>query len=145
MKQNILETILGVIIIVVTVSGIFYLLSNVQNRIITDKGIELIAKFDQVNGLKSGNLVKVSGITVGYVKSLQLEKNTFEADVILKIDGDLNLPSDTEAVVEMDGIFGDTFVSLIPGGSSQILKGGDQLILTQGTSSILSLLSAFIK
>ena len=144
-KQNILETLLGVIVLLVTICGIIYLISNSQNRIAIDKGIELKASFDQVNGLKSGSLVKISGITVGYVKSLQLAKNTFEADVGMIVDGDLNLPSDTEAVVEMDGIFGDTFVSLIPGGSAQILKSGDQLILTQGTSGILSLLSAFIK
>ena len=145
MKQNILETLLGVIVFLITICGIIYLISNSQNRIAIDRGIELKASFDQVNGLKSGSLVKISGITVGYVKSLQLAKNTFEADVDMIVDGDLNLPSDTEAVVEMDGIFGDTFVSLIPGGSAQILKSGDQLILTQGTSSILSLLSAFIK
>ena len=144
-KQNILETLLGVIVLLVTICGIIYLISNSQNRIAIDREIELKASFDQVNGLKSGSLVKISGITVGYVKSLQLAKNTFEADVGMIVDGDLNLPSDTEAVVEMDGIFGDTFVSLIPGGSAQILKSGDQLILTQGTSGILSLLSAFIK
>ena len=145
MKQNILETLLGVIVFLITICGIIYLISNSQNRIAIDRGIELKASFDQVNGLKSGSLVKISGITVGYVKSLQLAKNTFEADVDMIVDGDLNLPSDTEAVVEMDGIFGETYVSLIPGGSTQILKSGDQLILTQGTSSILSLLSAFIK
>ena len=145
MRQNILETILGFIVLVVTISGIFYLVSNVPNKIGTKQGLELVASFDQINGLKSGSSVKISGIPVGYVKSLQLTKNTFEADVTLVVDGDLNLPSDTEAVVEMDGLFGDTFISLVPGGSTQILKSGDHLILTQGTSSILSLLSAFIK
>ena len=145
MKQNILETMLGVIVLVATVSGVFYLVSNVPNKIETKQGLELVASFDQINGLKSGSSVKISGIPVGYVKSLQLAKNTFEADVTLVVDGDLNLPNDTEAVVEMDGLFGDTFVSLVPGGSVQMLKSGDHLILTQGTSSILSLLSAFIK
>ena len=145
MRQNLLETLLGLIILVITAAGIYYLVSNSQSGIRSEKGIELTASFDQVNGLKSGSLVKISGITVGYVKSLKLENSTFEADVSLIINKELQLPNDTEAVVEMDGIFGDTFITLVPGGSDQILKSGDQLILTQGTSSLLSLLSAFIK
>ena len=145
MRQHLLETFLGLLVLMVTIAGIFYLLSNSQNKLRDEKGIELTASFDQVNGLKSGSLVKIAGISVGYVKSLTLTKESFEANVSLVIDKELQLPSDTEAVVEMDGIFGDTFVTLVPGGSDRVLKSGDQLILTQGTSSLLSLLSAFIK
>ena len=61
------------------------------------------------------------------------------------IDKDLSIPFDTEAVVEMDGIFGEPFITLLPGGSENYLKSGDEIILTQGATNLLSLLSAFSK
>ena len=119
-------------------------MSNSGDTLKGNGAIEISASFDKANGLRPGSLVKISGITVGSVKSLILNKETFEAKVHMIIQDDLLIPRDSEAVVEMDGIFGDTFVSLIPGGDNNYLAPGDEIVFTQGTSSILSLLSSFL-
>ena len=144
MNQSIFETFLGFLILLVTIYCVYFFVPNSGNTLKGKGAIEISASFDKANGLKSGGLVKISGITVGSVKSLTLNKETFEAKVNMIIQDDLLIPSDSEAVVEMDGIFGDTFVSLIPGGDNSYLVPGDEILFTQGTSSILSLLSSFL-
>ena len=144
MNQSIFETFLGFIILLITIYCVYFFVSNSGDTLKGNQAIEISASFDKANGLKSGSLVKISGITVGSVKSLTLNKETFEAKVHMIIQDDLLIPSDSEAVVEMDGIFGDTFVSLIPGGDNNYLAPGDEIVFTQGTSSILSLLSSFL-
>ncbi len=143
MKQNFLEFILGLAVLGVTAICLYFFIINNKTAFDSNEGLELIANFDQVNGLKSGSLVKISGIAVGYVKSLSLNQNTFEAKVFLNIDSSLLIPVDTEALVEMDGIFGDTFITLVPGGADENLAQGQEIMLTQGAPNLLSLLSTF--
>ena len=135
---------MGFLILLITIYCVYFFVSNSGDTLKRNGAIEISASFDKANGLKSGSLVKISGITVGSVKSLTLNKETFEAKVQMIIQDDLLIPSDSEAVVEMDGIFGDTFVSLIPGGDNNYLAPGDEIVFTQGTSSIISLLSSFL-
>lgn len=144
MNQSIVEIILGILVLIVTISGIFFFFNYTKGIIVSENTIKLIASFDQANGLKDGSLVKISGISVGLVESLELNKTTFEARVSMLLDGDLRIPQDTEAAVETDGIFGETFITLVPGGSDEYLSSGEEIFLTQGASSLLSLLSTFI-
>ena len=145
MKQNVFEFFLGLLVLIVASFGVYYFTINNSVTISKNSAMVIIANFDKVNGLKPGSSVKISGIDVGHVKSLELKKNSFEATVSMAIDEDLLIPFDTEAVVEMDGIFGETFITLLPGGSENYLKSGDEIILTQGSTNLLSLLSAFSK
>jgi len=145
MKQNFFEFFLGLLVLIVASFGIYYFTINNSGSVSKKSAMVIIANFDKVNGLKPGSSVKISGIDVGHVKSLELKKSSFEATVSMVIDKDLLIPFDTEAVVEMDGIFGETFITLLPGGSENYLKSGDEIILTQGATNLLSLLSAFSK
>ena len=143
MKQSFFEFFLGLVVLLVASFGIYYFIVNNISSSTSRNGLELSANFDQANGLKSGSLVKISGIGVGHVKSLKLKEDTFEANVSIVINHDLLLPVDSEAIVEMDGIFGETFITLIPGGSEDYLLSGQEILLTQGAPNLLSLLSAF--
>ena len=145
MKQNFFEFFLGLLVLIVASFGVYYFTINNSGSVPKNSAMVIIANFDKVNGLKPGSPVKISGIDVGHVKSLELKRSSFEATVSMVIDKDLSIPFDTEAVVEMDGIFGETFVTLLPGGSENYLKSGDEIILTQGATNLLSLLSAFSK
>ena len=145
MKQNFFEFFLGLLVLIVASFGVYYFTVNNSGSVSKNSAMVIIANFDKVNGLKPGSSVKISGIDVGHVKSLELKKSSFEATVSMVIDKDLLIPFDTEAVVEMDGIFGETFITLLPGGSENYLKSGDEIVLTQGATTLLSLLSAFSK
>jgi len=72
----------------------------------------LTADFQQVNSLYKGSAVKVLGVPVGRVESLEPRGDTVR--VKISYEGDLKLPDDVKAVVVSPAIVGDRFVQLAP-------------------------------
>lgn len=106
-------------------------------------GLELVATFDEVGGLKPRAPVTISGVSVGQVKSIQLD-DSLRARVVLDVDADLRLPSDSSAAILTEGLLGDQFVALAPGAEEELLKSGDELQYTESALSIERLIGKFV-
>jgi len=86
----------------------------------------LTADFQQVNSLYKGSAVKVLGVPVGRVESLEPRGDTVR--VKISYEGDLKLPDDVKAVVVSPAIVGDRFVQLAPAYSGgAVLKDDAEL------------------
>jgi phospholipid/cholesterol/gamma-HCH transport system substrate-binding protein len=68
----------------------------------------------------------------------------YRADVILEIDRNIKLSSDTSAAIQTDGLFGGKFVLLEPGGDTEYLKDGGVLAYTQDAVIVSELLDMII-
>lgn len=106
-------------------------------------GLELFASFDQTGGLKPRAPVVISGVKVGQVTAISLDKK-FRARVDMDLDSRLKLPIDTTASIVTAGILGDRYVSLQLGGDEQTLKSGDEITFTESALVLESLISKFI-
>jgi phospholipid/cholesterol/gamma-HCH transport system substrate-binding protein len=106
-------------------------------------GLTLYAAFDQTGGLKSRAPVVISGVKVGQVKSITLDKS-FRARVEMDLDSRLKISTDTTASIVTAGILGDRYVSLQLGGEEQILKPGESLTFTESAVILESLIGKFI-
>jgi phospholipid/cholesterol/gamma-HCH transport system substrate-binding protein len=106
-------------------------------------GLTLYAAFDQTGGLKSRAPVVISGVKVGQVKSITLDKS-FRARVELDLDSRLKISTDTTASIVTAGILGDRYVSLQLGGEEQILKPGESLTFTESAMILESLIGKFM-
>ena len=106
-------------------------------------GLTLYAAFDQTGGLKSRAPVVISGVKVGQVKSIALDKS-FRARVEMDLDSRLQIPTDTTASIVTAGILGDRYVSLQLGGEEQILKPGEALTFTESAVILESLIGKFL-
>jgi phospholipid/cholesterol/gamma-HCH transport system substrate-binding protein len=93
-------------------------------------GLPLIAKFDEIGGLKPRAQVVLSGVKVGQVKGITLD-DTYRAQVGLDIQKDLNLPVDTTASIMTSGLLGDRYISLQLGAEQETLKPGDEIAFTE--------------
>jgi phospholipid/cholesterol/gamma-HCH transport system substrate-binding protein len=93
-------------------------------------GLELIATFDQIGGLKLRSRVVVGGVKMGQVTAITLDED-LRARVMLEIDDQLRLPVDTSASILTSGVLGDQYVELEPGGEEQYLQSGDEIRFTQ--------------
>ena len=93
-------------------------------------GLELIATFDQIGGLKLRSRVAVGGVKMGQVTAVTLDED-LRARVMLEIDDQLRLPVDTSASILTSGVLGDQYVELEPGGEEQYLQSGDEIQFTQ--------------
>ena len=99
------------------------------------------ARFASVAGLKSGDPVKVAGVTVGAVGELRLVDYTAEAE--LQIDEGVRLPKDTIASIQSAGLLGDSFVALSPGADERDLQAGDSIVRTESALSLTDLISKY--
>jgi phospholipid/cholesterol/gamma-HCH transport system substrate-binding protein len=133
MDRKQLEVIVGAFI-AVGIAAMVMLAMKVSNLGSFDEkgGYEIIAKFDNIGGLKVRAPVMLAGVRVGQVRDVTLDTSTFEAVVRITIAEQYNnLPIDTSASIFTSGLLGEQYVSLEPGGEEKFLQDGSKVPLTQ--------------
>lgn len=95
------------------------------------------ARFASVGGLKSGAVVKIAGVPVGSVTSIELKD--YAAEVKLAVRQDVLLPADTIASIRTEGLLGETYVLLRPGGSEKNLEEGSRIAQTEPAIDLIDL------
>ncbi|MEQ8494424.1 MAG: outer membrane lipid asymmetry maintenance protein MlaD [Gammaproteobacteria bacterium] len=105
---------------------------------------QLEARFVSSSGLKPGAFVEVGGVRVGRVASIELDPETYESRVSLELEPQVRLQEDAIASIRTEGIIGDKFVKITPGGSDVILAPGDAIYDTESSISLEELISKYI-
>jgi len=96
------------------------------------EGYRVLARFDNVGGLQMRSPVKMGGVLVGRVTSIDYDEKVFQAVVEFRIEPRFaRIPRDTAASVYTAGLLGEQYVNLDPGGEEVYLRDGDTLELTQ--------------
>jgi len=107
-------------------------------------GLQLIATFDEIGGLKQRAQVVIGGVRVGQVKKIELSDD-FRARVTLDVDDKLQLPADTSASILTAGVLGDQYIALEPGGDPETLQSGEQIQFTQSAVILERLIGKLIQ
>ncbi len=123
MNKRPIETIMGIIVLCVAASFLYFAYSLSDLRAV--KGYELTVKFLKVGGLNVGSDVRINGVKVGTVMSQELDNETYQAVVKLSIAPDIKLPVDSVFEIAGDGLMGDKFIKIQPGRDLDVLKDGD--------------------
>ena len=105
---------------------------------------QLTAKFDNIGSLKVRAPVKSSGVVIGRVSAIDYDIQTYEARVILTIDGRYRFPKDTFAKILTSGLLGEQYIGLAVGGDEKMLATGDTISKTQSAIVIEELISQFM-
>ena len=138
MRQNILETFMGGIVLILAASILIFAYTSSKSS--TVKGYPITAKFDRIDGLVTGTDVKMSGIKIGSITKVVLDPQTYLAVVTMTINPSVKLPEDTVAEVSSEGLLGGKFMALIPGGADQMLTPGGEIQYTQSSVNLESLI-----
>jgi phospholipid/cholesterol/gamma-HCH transport system substrate-binding protein len=89
--------------------------------------------------------VTLAGVRIGRVTAVDVNPETFQAEVKLAIDERYNqLPTDSSAAIQTAGILGEQYVALQPGGSMDNLKNGDRISFTQSAIVLENLIGRFL-
>ena len=107
-------------------------------------GLQLTAVFDEVGGLSERSPVVVGGVKVGMVERIRLGED-FRPVVSINVDSSLQLPEDTSASILTQGVLGDQYIGLQPGGSDVILQSGDQIEFTQSAVILERLIGRLVQ
>lgn len=105
---------------------------------------DLRASFRSVDGIRVGSDVRLAGVKVGTVTSLALNPQTFFADATVSLPKGVILPDDSAILISSEGLLGGNFVEVVPGGSTENLGPGDEILDTQGSVSLVNLLMKFV-
>ncbi|MDR1560811.1 MAG: outer membrane lipid asymmetry maintenance protein MlaD [Holosporaceae bacterium] len=136
------ETIVGWVVLLTAIFFFNYVYTKSSWRKVD--GYILTAKFDKADGLTEGGDVKISGVRVGKIASLDIDSSSFFAVVKFHIPHKIKLPKDSSAQVSTDGIFGGKYLSIVPGGSTEVLNDGEEIENTSGTVNLESLIGSLV-
>ena len=143
MKQNLMETAVGALVIAIAL-GFFIFMYSTTGVGKGSGGYHLTAKFKNVEGINIGSDVRMSGIKIGSVTNQALDNNTFDAILTFAIDPTIKLPDDSTAKITSEGLLGGKFIALEPGGSETILADGGTITYTQGAIDLWSMVSDYM-
>ena len=105
----------------------------------------LIARFDDVAGLRLRSKVSMAGVTIGRIAKIGVDSSVGEAIVTMEIRDDVNnLSTDTGARIQTEGFIGGRYISLVPGGEEELLHDGDTITNTQGALVLENLIGEFV-
>jgi phospholipid/cholesterol/gamma-HCH transport system substrate-binding protein len=101
---------------------------------------ELRASFRAADGVTAGTDVRLAGVKVGTVTDIELNPETFFADAVISMDARVAIPDDSTALISQEGLLGGNYVEISPGGSLDTYPPGSEILDTQGSVSLITLL-----
>ena len=126
--------------------AVMFLALKVGNMSSTNFGpsYTVIARFDNIGGLKPRAPVKSAGVVVGRVESIAFNDKTFQAQVTMRMQGEVQFPKDSSAKILTSGLLGEQYIGIEPGGDEKNFAEGDRIKSTQSAIVLENLISQFL-
>ena len=97
------------------------------------------AAFSEAGGLKANDEVRIAGVRVGKVESVELAGD--HVRVSFRVEGDAEFGTETAAAIKVKTLLGAMYLSLLPAGSGQMSEGTE--IPEERTTSPYDVVAAF--
>ena len=147
MKNNLIESGLGLITAIISIAFLFQFI-QVNKSNTSQNTYSLKAKFLKAGGIVVGNDVKIRGVKVGVVTNVSLD-NELLAEVSFKINSSVKITSNSSISVSSDGLLGNKYLSILPGSNlgqneNQFLNEFDEIKFVNDYESIEDQVSKII-
>ena len=145
MKRATIDLWVG-IFVAIGIASVTFLSLKVANLTNSTEGntYAVYAEFDNIGGLKVKAPVKASGVLVGRISRIELNKETYRARVTMEIGNEFEFSRDTSAEILTAGLLGEQYVGLSQGGDIDVLKDGDRFSLTSSALVLEQLIGKFM-
>lgn len=146
MRSRTVELVAGVFILCALLALLFlaYRVSDF-GKVGNGDYYHLSAEFDNIGDLKVRAPVSVSGVKVGEITSINLDRQNFRAVVNMKIHKKYNnLPMDTSANIFTQGILGSNYINLSPGFDAENLKNNGRIVTTHSAVILENIIGQLI-
>ncbi|WP_445768149.1 outer membrane lipid asymmetry maintenance protein MlaD [Rheinheimera sp.] len=144
-----IEILVGVFI-VLAVAAFLMLALKVANAGLggSSETYRLHAKFENIGGLKVRSPVKVGGVVIGRVASIELDTTYYTPVVTLEINSNYNnFPETSSLAILTSGLLGEQYLGLQPGFIDEtvdILANGDYIEDTKSALVLEELIGQFL-
>src|SRR5215813_1890887 len=102
MKDSLVETLIGAVVIAVAVLFFFFAYSSTGAGNVS--GYQVSAKFNRVDGVSTGTDVRMSGIKIGTVSAMELDPKSFFAVLHMNIAQNIHIPEDSAVKITSEGL-----------------------------------------
>lgn len=143
MKKYTMETLVGVFVICGLICVGYMTVKLGKLNLFGNDSYPLTAKFTSAAGLKKGNPVHILGIDVGRVEQITMDQENQKAVVELRIRKGIKIYDDAIASIKTEGLIGDKYLSIDPGGGGDLLKPNGVITETQAAVDIEQLISKY--
>ena len=145
MNKTILDLWVGLFVIAGIAALLFLTLKvGSMNTVNNSDSYEVIARFENIGGLKIRAPVKSAGVVVGRVADVRFDNEAYEAAVTLRLDKRYTFPKDSSAAIMTSGLLGEQYIGLEAGGDSVKLKDKDRSLITQDAVVLENLIGQFL-
>ncbi|HRR41328.1 MAG TPA: outer membrane lipid asymmetry maintenance protein MlaD [Syntrophales bacterium] len=144
MKKYTMETTVGIFVVIGLLAIAYMTVKLGHVSFLVEDTYPLYAKFTTVAGLRPGNYVEMYGIEVGRVGRLTMDQENGVAVVELRINNGVKVYGDAVVSIKTEGLIGDRYVHIDPGGAAEELKPGETITETQAPVDILDLIGKYV-
>ncbi|ADU61744.1 MAG: outer membrane lipid asymmetry maintenance protein MlaD [Pseudodesulfovibrio sp.] len=137
------ETAVGLFVLVGLIAVGYMSVKLGKVQLFTDKYYSLHANFSDVSGLKANAPVQMFGVDIGFVKTITLDQDKGVARVSMMIEKQVALTDDAIVSVKTNGLIGDKYIKIAPGGVGDPVKPDDTLFDTNPAIDLEDLISKF--
>jgi len=143
MKKYSKETVVGIFIVagLVCIAYMTIKLGNVG--ILGDDTYALNARFNRVTGLKEGNPVNMLGLEIGRIANFKMVQDEQAVVVEMRINKGIKIYDDALAAIKTEGLIGDRYMDIAPGGAGELLNPGETITETQSPADLSELIGKF--
>ena len=143
MKKYAVETTVGIFLVFGLLCVGYMTLKLGHVSLLGDDAYSLFARFNTVSGLRVGSPVNMLGIKVGRVGRLIMDQKDQKAVVEIRIQKDIKVFDDAIVSIKSEGLIGDMFLSIGPGGSGKLLGPGGTITETQPAVDLVDLVGKY--
>ena len=130
--------VIGAISLVV-LAGLLLASFNASSLPVIGGGDVYRAAFTEAGGLKANDEVRIAGVRVGKVESVELDGD--HVQVTFRVDGDAEFGQETRAAIKVKTLLGSMFLAIEPAGDGQLDE--DSEIPVERTQSPYDVVEAF--
>ncbi|MEN8691492.1 MAG: outer membrane lipid asymmetry maintenance protein MlaD [Desulfobacterales bacterium] len=143
MKKYSKETVVGIFVVagLVCIGYMTIKLGNVG--ILDDDTYALNARFNRVTGLREGNPVNMLGLEIGRVANFKMVQDEQAVIVEMRINKGIKIYDDALAAIKIEGLIGDRYMDIAPGGAGELLKPGETITETQSPTDLNELIGKY--
>lgn len=144
MKKLNIQLITGIFVVIGILAFTYLAITVAGASFVEQPGYSLTARFTSASGLRQGAIIEGAGVRIGTVSGIEFDPESFEAIVEMRINEGVIVQEDAIAAIRTQGIIGEKYIKIVPGGFEELLTDGMEFYETESAISLEELVSRYI-
>ena len=138
MRRSLIDISVGIMMLVGAACLAYLSIYLARTDLGAGRTYRIRAIFSNVGNLRRGAQVVIAGVEVGRVSGIRLVD--YQGEVVMSIHNGVAIQEDAIAAIRTQGLIGEKYITISPGGADKVLGEGDELHDTQSAVDLEELI-----